>query len=209
MASYLVTGASRGFGLALVQELISHPTSKVGTVFAATRSDSPVLNELAQKSSGRVIVVKLDITDKNSIKKAAAEVDSKLGGKGLDVLINNAGVCQYAPEGSTTLAQDNAYFPAPAYKISKAATNALTKQYAVEYEKEGFSFIALSPGWMKTELGGGDMADLTTEEGAKASLDIIFEEGQKYNGQFPKIFVEGWDKVSKGRHIYDGANAPW
>lgn len=36
---------------------------------------------------------------------------------------------------------------------------------------------------MKTDLGGGDMADLTPEEGAKASLDIIFKPGQDFNGR--------------------------
>lgn len=52
---------------------------------------------------------------------------------------------------STTLASigDADYFvtmPCPAYKISKAALNALTVQYALEYAKEGFTFLALSPG---------------------------------------------------------------
>lgn len=36
--------------------------------------------------------------------------------------------------------------PAPAYKISKAAMNALTVQYALDHGKEGFSFMALCPG---------------------------------------------------------------
>ncbi|KAI2620855.1 short chain dehydrogenase reductase [Xylaria nigripes] len=253
MASFLVTGASRGLGLALVRELIALPSSKVGTIIATARGDSPVLSEFAQKSVDRVHVVSLDITDQKSIKTAAAEVDAMLGGRGLDVLINNAGVCQHTFNGiknmdnleesltinvmgvhwvtreflpllqkgtqkkvvnmtttfgSTTMAQENAYYPAPAYKISKAAANALTVQYAVEYEKEGFSFIALSPGWLKTDLGGGEMADLTPEQGAKASLDIIFEEGQKYNGTMPRIFIKGWDNT-KGRHRYDGSIAPW
>lgn len=35
---------------------------------------------------------------------------------------------------------------APAYKISKAALNALTVQYALSYQDEGFTFIALCPG---------------------------------------------------------------
>lgn len=99
MASFLVTGASRGFGLALVRELVSHPASKVGTVFAAARGSAPGLDEIAQKSSGRVSVVKLDVGDQASIKKAAEQVETKLGGKGLDVLINNAGICHYAFEG--------------------------------------------------------------------------------------------------------------
>lgn len=126
--------------------------------------------------------------------------------------------------GSITHAHKVAFLPAPAYKITKAAMNALTVQYALEYEKEGFSFIALSPGvsilglpkckadrskkWMKTELGGGDYADLTTEQGAKASLDIIFEPGQKYNGKFPKVLVKGWEN-NPGNQQYDGTITPW
>ncbi len=53
------------------------------------------------------------------------------------------------------------------------------------------------------------MADLTPEQGAKASLDIIFDKGQKeVNGQMPKVFVQGWEKA-EGLNVYDGSNAPW
>lgn len=61
---------------------------------------------------------------------------------------------------------------------------------------------------MKTELGGGEMADLTPAEGAKASLDIIFTPGQVYNGQMPKVLVKGWEN-NPGMNQYDGTNAPW
>jgi NAD(P)-dependent dehydrogenase (short-subunit alcohol dehydrogenase family) len=36
--------------------------------------------------------------------------------------------------------------PGPAYKITKAALNMLTAQYAHTYGKEGFVIFALSPG---------------------------------------------------------------
>lgn len=49
-------------------------------------------------------------------------------------------------EGSTTLAPYTHFMPAPAYKISKAALNALTVQYALDLAKDGFTFIALAPG---------------------------------------------------------------
>ncbi|KAL8881512.1 MAG: hypothetical protein Q9198_001294 [Flavoplaca austrocitrina] len=252
MASYLITGASRGLGLALVHELAALPASDVTKIFATARADVPALQELAKKSSGRVVFVQLDVTNEASVKQAAVEVEANLAGKGLDVLINNAGVCQYAFEGvqsmdnlaesftinvlgvhcvtraflpllkkgtqkkvinmTTTLASitDAAkahYLPAPAYKISKAAMNALTVQYALDFEKEGFTFVALSPGWLKTELGGGEMADLTAEQGAKASLDMIFRPGQQLNGQYPKVHVKGWENAE--RNQYDGLNAPW
>ncbi len=99
MASYLITGASRGFGLALVHELAALPASDVTKIFATARGDAPALAELVKKLPDRVFFVQLDVTSEASIKKAAAEVEAILAGRGLDVLINNAGVCQYAPDG--------------------------------------------------------------------------------------------------------------
>jgi len=103
MASFLITGASRGLGLAFVKELVALPSSQVSKIIATARSDAPALSEIEQQSSGRVAVVKLDVTDQASIKKAAAEVDSILGDKGLDVLINNAGICQYDFQGVASM----------------------------------------------------------------------------------------------------------
>lgn len=68
--------------------------------------------------------------------------------------------------------------------------------------------IIVDDQWMKTELGGGDMADLTAEQGAKASLDMIFKPGQQLNGQFPKVLIKGWEKA-EGNNQYDGTNSPW
>jgi len=38
------------------------------------------------------------------------------------------------------------FAPAPAYKITKAALNMLTIQYAQDFAKEGVTFLAISPG---------------------------------------------------------------
>lgn len=48
--------------------------------------------------------------------------------------------------GSITEARFSAAALCPAYKVSKSAVNSLTVQYAIDHEKEGFSFIALCPG---------------------------------------------------------------
>ena len=61
---------------------------------------------------------------------------------------------------------------------------------------------------MKTALGGGDMADLTPEQGARASLDIILTPGQLYNGKMPKVLIKGWEKA-EGNNQYDGTVVPW
>ncbi|RFU27769.1 hypothetical protein B7463_g8583, partial [Scytalidium lignicola] len=93
MASYFITGASRGFGLALARELAFLPAADVSKIYATARGDAFNLEELAKQSSRRVIVVKLDVTNQASISQAAADVKANLEGKGLDILINNAGIC--------------------------------------------------------------------------------------------------------------------
>lgn len=100
MASYLITGTSKGFGLALVRQLVALPSTTVGHVFATVRSGAPpALQDIVKASAGRVSVLDCQVTDPSSCKKAAAQVEAALGGKGLDVLINNVGVCEASPEG--------------------------------------------------------------------------------------------------------------
>nr|POE64986.1 putative oxidoreductase [Quercus suber] len=99
MASYFITGASRGFGLALVNELLSRPVFEVAKIVASVRESSFPLDKLANECPDRMAVVKLDVTDEESVKAAAREVEILLPGKGLDVLINNAGVAQYVSDG--------------------------------------------------------------------------------------------------------------
>jgi NAD(P)-dependent dehydrogenase (short-subunit alcohol dehydrogenase family) len=48
--------------------------------------------------------------------------------------------------GSIAMQKNFVHSPAPAYKISKAALNMLTVQYALGYADQGFTFVALSPG---------------------------------------------------------------
>lgn len=103
MASFLITGSSRGLGLALVQKLLALPDSTVSKIFATARGDFPALNELAKSSSNRVVVLKLDVANEDSIKKAATEVESHLQGKGLDYLINNAGIAEFSPDGIASM----------------------------------------------------------------------------------------------------------
>jgi NAD(P)-dependent dehydrogenase (short-subunit alcohol dehydrogenase family) len=100
MASFLITGSSRGLGLALATRLASLPSGQVGTIFATARQDnSAQLKELISASSGRVEFLGLDVTDKKSVQEATSLVEQKLQGKGLDYLINNAGAMDWNPAG--------------------------------------------------------------------------------------------------------------
>ena len=100
MASYLITGASRGLGHTLVSHLLNLPACEVGTIFATARKvDSSKLSELANRHPDRVALVQMDVTSSTSIQEAARQVEKQLEGKGLDVLVNNAGVLPVTPGG--------------------------------------------------------------------------------------------------------------
>jgi NAD(P)-dependent dehydrogenase (short-subunit alcohol dehydrogenase family) len=75
----LITGANRGVGDALVAEALRRGASRV---FAGMRQPTP-------PADSRVTPIKLDVTDQDQIRSAAASITS------LDVLVNNAGVMLY------------------------------------------------------------------------------------------------------------------
>lgn len=109
--------------------------------------------------------------------------------------------------GSLAMAPRYAVFPVPAYKVAKAALSMLTVQQSLVYGKEGFTVLALSPGWVRTDLGG-EQADLGAEESANAVLDVVREKGPESNGKFFNIRVKGWEEA-EGLNQYDGAEVPW
>lgn len=99
MATYLITGTSRGLGLALTTHLSTLPSSEISTIFALARTESPALKTLVEKADGKVVLVTADVADEDSIKKAVVDVEARLGGKGLDVLVNNVGIMGLTPGG--------------------------------------------------------------------------------------------------------------
>ncbi|TGO42179.1 hypothetical protein BHYA_0011g00130 [Botrytis hyacinthi] len=86
--------------------------------------------------------------------------------------------------------------------LLKAALNMLTVQYAQSYADEGFTFIAVNPGWLRTDLGGAP-AGLDVETGAKAVIELI-----EPNGKFLNIRVAGWEN-NEEINQYDGGVLPW
>lgn len=82
---------------------------------------------------------------------------------------------------------------AVAYQCSKAALNMLTVQMAIDYKVYGVRVISMSPGWVKTDMGGKD-AKYEVEESVRLFLAQI--------NQLPSS--------SSGLFIgEDGENIPW
>ena len=71
--------------------------------------------------------------------------------------------------GSVTAKDDSHYY---AYSASKAALNMVTRAIAAEFRPRGICVVAMTPGWVKTEMGGPN-APLEPAESARAIARTI------------------------------------
>lgn len=198
-----VTGANRGLGLALTNELIARGARRV---YAASRDKTKMMTTA---SDPRIVPIQLDITNAEHVRAAvAAAGDTTL-------LINNAGVLasmSVLTSEPSKLRQDldvnyygvldlvRAFLPAlekqvakgaaivnvlsvaslanmPAlggYSVSKAAVWSLTQALRGELRPRGIRVHAVFPGPIDTDMiRGFDMAKASAESVAKAILDGV------------------------------------
>jgi NAD(P)-dependent dehydrogenase (short-subunit alcohol dehydrogenase family) len=197
--SVLVTGANRGLGQALVEELLRRGAERV---YAGTRQPTAVRDD-------RVTNVTLDVTDPAQIQAAVDGVES------LDILINNAGVS--VPDDLTdrsaferhlavnlygTLDVTQAFLPLltrshgavinivslgavaavpvlPAYSVSKAASLSLTQSLRALLTARGVSVYAVMPGPIDTDMVRAlEIPKTPPQDVARTTLDLI-EQGEE------------------------------
>ena len=98
--SIVITGASSGIGRAAALRL----ARKGWRVFAAVRKESDG-HAIRRDAGGRLETILLDVTDHESVDRAARDVTERLAGSGLDGLFNNAGIGKISPVEYTPLEQ--------------------------------------------------------------------------------------------------------
>ena len=74
--------------------------------------------------------------------------------------------------GSISLRGNTQLGGAIAYQCSKAALNMLTKQSAIDLSAIGIRVISMSPGWVRTEMGGSD-AKYEVNESVRLMLQTL------------------------------------
>lgn len=211
----LITGASRGIGLALVKEGQRLGQPIIGTY----RGDAKPKQAAAQWHA-------LDVTDPVSQRKLAIQ----LSAQPLSLLVCNAGVFLEKGQGlekgysadlwaqtlavnvtgvfltiqsflphlragrgkvaiiSSQMASDNnASGGSYAYRASKAAALNLGRNLAVDLRHEGIAVGIYHPGWVKTDMGGS-FADIGSEEAAAGLWKRFAALSLKTSGCF-----ECWD----------------
>lgn len=92
MKAVVITGASSGIGHACTSQLV-----RAGfLVFAGVRKKTDG-ERLQHEGDGQVVPLEIEVTDEASIQRAVALVSARVGDRGLDGLVNNAGIGLVAP----------------------------------------------------------------------------------------------------------------
>lgn len=220
MATIVLTGANRGIGLSMAQQL----TARGDTVIAAVRTSS---DELA--ATGAEVHENVDVADLASVEAFA----KALSGRAVDVLINNAGLLTREPlddldwdrirtqfevntlgplrvtkallpnlkEGSKVAIvssrvgsiADNSSGGNYGYRMSKTAVNMAGANLALDLKPKGIAVILLHPGYVRTGLTGMS-GNIEPDESARGLIERIDAASLEASGSF-------WHA--------DGTELPW
>jgi NAD(P)-dependent dehydrogenase (short-subunit alcohol dehydrogenase family) len=80
-----------------------------------------------------------------------------------------------------------------AYRASKTALNMIAKALSEDLRSRGVIILALHPGWVRTDMGGGS-APVEADASAKGQQDLFDRATLRESGRF-------W--------VYDGRELPW
>ncbi|WP_273391224.1 3-oxoacyl-ACP reductase FabG [Actinobacillus porcinus] len=120
----LVTGATRGIGKAIAEELVSKGAIVIGTATSEKGAEA-ISAYLGEKGKGFV----LNVTDENSIDELLKQIKAEFGD--VDILVNNAGITR---DGLLMRMKDSDWFDiiqtnlTSVYRLSKAVLRPMMKK---------------------------------------------------------------------------------
>jgi NAD(P)-dependent dehydrogenase (short-subunit alcohol dehydrogenase family) len=210
---WLVTGANRGIGLAFARELAARGDAVVATAREPAKANELATTEarvepldVSTDASVAALASALAGEPLDVLINNAAIGDGADSIRDLDFVnlarffkVNSAGPLRVAKallpnlergnrrtivsltSGLGSISQNNGGWWE--YRASKAALNMLMRTLAAELAPERFICVVLSPGWVKTDMGGKG-ATLTPQESVRAMLKVIDGLTPKDNGKF-------------------------
>jgi 3-oxoacyl-[acyl-carrier protein] reductase len=90
----IVTGASRGIGVAVAKRLASDGFNVIVNYAGSQDAANDVVKAI-EDAGGHAIAVQADVSDSTAVKRMFERAESEYGG--VDVLVNNAGIMKLAP----------------------------------------------------------------------------------------------------------------
>jgi 3-oxoacyl-[acyl-carrier protein] reductase len=90
----IVTGASKGIGAAIAKQLAAEGATVVVNYASSKAAAKNVVEEITS-GGGKAIAVQADLSNRSDINRLFAETEQAFGR--LDVLVNNAGIYEFAP----------------------------------------------------------------------------------------------------------------
>ena len=180
----VVTGASKGIGASIAEHLATEGASVVVN-YASSKAGAEVVVKRIHEKGGTALAVQADVSNHDDIKRLFAETKAAYGK--LDVLVNNAGIYEFAPLESITAEHFHKHFNlnvlglllttqeavnmssiagkmpvqnTSVYSATKAAVDAITIALSQELGPRKIRVNSLNPGMVETEgLHAGGLAE--------------------------------------------------
>ena len=209
MPTALITGANRGLGQELARQYAADGWEVIGTTRRdMDMNDRAQISRFAKKLAKKpidLLFCNAGISGKRGMAVGSFDFDSweevlrvnLLGPAALaEALVDNVAASERKTVAmmSSRLGSisESSGMTLP-YSTSKAALNMLVKGLAATLAGRGITVVALSPGWVRTDMGGAG-APLTPEVSVKGLRKVI----------------SGLKKNDSGKFFsHDGAEIPW
>ena len=155
----VVTGASKGIGAAIATHLAAEGAAVVVNFSTSKTGADRVVSEIAKKG-GKAIAVQANVARQEDIRRLFEETKKAFGR--LDVLVNNAGIYEFAPLESVTAEQFHKMFDLNVLGVI------LTSQEAVKhFGPDGGSIVNIS------SVASQGLPTASVYSGTKAAVDAV------------------------------------
>jgi NAD(P)-dependent dehydrogenase (short-subunit alcohol dehydrogenase family) len=209
MPTALITGAGRGLGKELARQYAADGSEVIGTMRRQLEmTDRAQISGFAKQLKGKpidLLFCNAGIVGKRGMKPGSFDFDSweevlrvnLLGPAALaDALLDNVAASErrtIAMMSSRVGSISESTGMTLPYATSKAALNMLVKGLAAYLASRGITVVALSPGWVRTDMGGAQ-APLTPEVSVRNLRKVISSLKDSDSGKFLS---------------HDGTEIPW